>query len=104
MFKSKTSYYYDIVEDLKTSNPKQWYSKVKRMSNMNDEKNKEVTVKAIADLPDNILVEKIAHQFTKISNEYSPLFASDIIIEESQISKPFQYILNHTKSTLKLLA
>ena len=93
--KSKQGYYKEIVEDLKTSNPKQWYSKVKRMSNINDDKNKEVRVESIADLPDKIQVEKIADQFSKISNEYSPLLASDINLEDSDISKPLKYIEPH---------
>ena len=50
------------------------------MSNINDEKNLRVTVEEIADLPDNIQAEKIADQFSKISNEYAPLLTTEINI------------------------
>ena len=62
------------------------------MSNINDEKNLRVTVEEIADLPDNIQAEKIADQFSKISNEYAPLLTTEINIEDTHISKPFKLI------------
>ena len=40
----KEKYYANIVEDLKVSEPGQWYSKLKRMSGHDQMKNKEVQV------------------------------------------------------------
>ena len=41
---AKEKYYKDIVEDLKLSNPSQWYSKLKRMSSHDQSKSEESKV------------------------------------------------------------
>ena len=61
--KARSSYYTNIVSDLKNSNPGQWYSKLKRMSNYNQLKTEQICVEEIAEqaeaevVPSSSLVE-----------------------------------------------
>ena len=100
-FKSKSSieketYYENIVQDLKTSNPGKWYSKVKRMSNLDPTKEDKVLVEQLMGLPSSVQAELIADQFAAISNEYDPLNSDEIDIPNLSTSKacplfePFQ--------------
>ena len=86
--KAKASYYENIVHDLKTSRPNQWYSKLKRMSGHNSEKVEEPVVLSINDLPNQTQAEIIADQFSSISNLYEPLRKDDIDVVSSNLS-PF---------------
>ena len=70
---AKHNYYDNIVKDLKTSSPGQWYSKVKRMSCNDKVKTEEVIVQSLAGIPDKEQAEIIADQFAKVSNQYEPL-------------------------------
>ena len=90
---AKKDYYLNIVQDLKTSNSKQWYSKVK--SNIENDKSQKVIVESMEDKPDNIQAEIIADQFSKISNEYSALISTDIQLEQCIYSKVFKNIEAH---------
>ena len=71
--KAKQDYTINIVNDLKHSNQSQWYSKLKRMSSHNTEKEEETCVQDLLGLSDQVQVEKIADQFSEVSNLYSPL-------------------------------
>ena len=71
--KAKHSYYTNIVKDLKKSQPRQWYSKLKRMSSINSEKSERIIVQSMQSLSDHTQAEEIADQFAKISNTYEPL-------------------------------
>ena len=85
----KESYYYtDIVQDLKTSNPGKWYSKVKRMSMIDPTKEEKVFVHELSGLPSSDQVELIADQFAAISNEYDPLLTDDFTVPDMTASKP----------------
>ena len=66
----KANYYNSMVKDLKTSQPKQWYSKLKRMSSIDQTKNEDVLVENIASMSNKDQAEKIADEFAKVSNEY----------------------------------
>ena len=68
--KFKQNYYQNMVEDLKTSNIGQWYSKLKRMSSIDPTKDQTVQVQTIMDLPSDQQAELIADQFAHISNLY----------------------------------
>ena len=57
---AKPNYYVNMGEDLLTSNPGQWYSKIKRMASIDPSKDDKVFVQ-----------ELIANQFVPISNEYA---------------------------------
>ena len=92
----KAKYYHNIVHDLKTSNPGQWYSKLKRMSSHNLE-HSEVAVQSLIEKPNQIQAEIIADEFSAVSNQYEKLRKDDItgkmIIESrSQTCHHFLYI------------
>ena len=96
----KTSYNTNIVEDLKTSNIGQWYSKLKRMSGLANHHEERIDVEEIADIPSNEQVEAIGDNFAKISNSYEPLKDEDINVPSFSNSKPhplFQPIIVHEK-------
>ena len=73
---AKSNYYNNIVKDLKSSAPGQWYSKLKRMSSHDQTKTEEVTVEEISHLSNQNQAETIADNFSKISNEYQPLIST----------------------------
>ena len=58
------------------------------MSSHSQEKNTETVVQDMIGLPDNIQVEKIADQFSQVSNAYSPLKTADIDIESVSDNRP----------------
>ena len=82
----KANYYNNIVKDLKTSKPGQWYSKVKRMSGIGGMEST-LSVEEIATLSDEEQVEKIAEHYAAISNLYKPVKNDD-----------FQHYLDNHKS------
>ena len=84
----KEWYYVNMVEDLKTSNIGQWYSKVKRMSSIDPTKNEHVSVQDIMDVPSETQAELIADNFSEISHLYQPLKSEDIQIPSLENSKP----------------
>ena len=73
---AKSCYYTKIVEDLKISNPSQWYSKLKRITS-----NEQMNAEEISNLNNQSQAEAIADSFCSISNEYKPLETNDINIE-----------------------
>ena len=85
----KERYYKNIVEDLKVSNPGQWYSKLKRMTSHNQAKSEEPIVESLMDLPNQTQAEEIANQFGKISNLYEPLKTEDICLDDIKNTKPY---------------
>ena len=78
--KAKKAYSRNIVNDLKTSNPSQWYSKIKRMSS-NKETNQDTVVQELIGIPAADQAEQIADKFSSVSNIYAPLKAEDINLE-----------------------
>ena len=77
-----------MVQDLKTSKPAQWYSKLKRMSSYDQIKNQEAQVQSLINFTDSEQAEIIADQFAAISNEYNPLKNEDIPAELQPSSCP----------------
>ena len=75
---ARVSYYTNIVNDLKDSDPGQWYSKLKRMTSYDQLKSEQVNVLNICDLSKVEQAETIADNFAKISNEYEPIDPSKI--------------------------
>ena len=86
---AKEQYYENIVQDLKQSNVGKWYSKLKRMSSIDQTKEEKVVVQDIMDLPSNQQAELIADEFAKISNLYDPLKSEDIEMPSQENSKPY---------------
>ena len=91
----KESYYTNMVEDLKISNPGQWYSKLKRMAAIDPAQDDKVCVQQIMDLPSDQQAERIADDFSKISNLYQPLKSEDIQIPSMINSKPYPLFEPH---------
>jgi hypothetical protein len=85
---AKKNYYENIVKDLKTSRPGQWYSKLKRMSTHDQMKDHETVVLDLIGMPDIMQVEKIADQFASVSQIYDPLVTEDIITENFEKEAP----------------
>ena len=77
-----------MVEDLTTSNIGQWYSKVKRMSQMDPAKDEKVYVQELMDVPSQTQAELISDNFSEISHLYHPLKSEDIQIPSLENSKP----------------
>ena len=86
--KAKSDYCENIVTDLKTSNPSQWYSKVKRMSSYSQQKDVDAEVQDLVGQSVPVQAEKIADQFAEISNLYSPLKSENINLEEICDERP----------------
>ena len=88
----KEKYYTNIVEDLKISQPGQWYSKLKRMSSHDQAKSEEPIVLSFDGLSDQAQAEEIAKQFSQIANLYEPLKSEDICLDGIQNDKPYPWL------------
>ena len=73
----KAKFYQKTVEDLKTKNPGQWYSCLKKITSY-DQKGDRITIDEISHLSDQNQAEKIADKFTSIPNEFEELKTEDI--------------------------
>ena len=76
---AKANFYKNTVADLKTKNPGQWYSCLKRITS-HDQIDAKINIDEISHLPDQEQAELIAEKFSSIQNEYEPLNAEDISI------------------------
>ena len=76
--KAKSKYYKHMIRDLKKSNPRQWYSKLKRMSSPNPHLDNKIVVEEIMHLTDQEQADAIAKRMAKISQEYNALNACDL--------------------------
>ena len=69
---SKENFYTNMIADLRTKNPSQWYSSLKRITGF-EKKSEKVIISEINQKSDQEQVEAIADYFLSISNEYEPL-------------------------------
>ena len=69
-----------IKNDVITARSGQWYSKLQKISNFNQEKTNVVQVDEISHLSDQEQAEAIADSFSEISNEYEHVKKDDIFI------------------------
>ena len=90
--RQKHDYCDNIVSDLKSSNPSQWYSKMKRMSSFKGLKDEETVVQELIGQPPQVQVEKIADQFSQISQLYSPLESQKINLDGISDDRPLPEI------------
>ena len=79
---AKKKYYKQIIQDLKKSNPSQWYSKLKRLCSFDQHKSDPVIVESIKHLTDEQQAEAIADKFSKVSQEFEPLKTEDIVVPD----------------------
>ena len=86
----KDNYFHNIVHDLKTSNPSQWYSKMKRMSGQEDNQADIDTVEELNGLEKDEQVEVIADHYAAVSNLYEPVHNADFkeYLEKHSSKKP----------------
>ena len=84
----KEVYYKTMVEDLKESSPGKWYSKVKRMSEVDPTKEEQVSVHKLMGISSQDQAEQIADEFASISNLYQPLKSEDLQMPSTKDSKP----------------
>ena len=75
MFKRRT------IDDIKQSNKSQWYSKLKWISSLDQQKTEQIQVDEINHLSDVEQGEAIADSLSAISNQYSSLRTEDIVFE-----------------------
>ena len=76
--KAKEDYYQNTVDDLKSSNPSQWYSKIKRMGGLGGCQTDAIKVEELEGLSDVDQAEQIAKHYANVSNEYKALGTEDI--------------------------
>ena len=92
----KESYYEKRVQDLKSSDISQWYSKLRRMSSVDSLKNDEIFVQDLVHLSKEQQAEVIADSFTAISSQYQPITDRDFKVlntdttQEIPLFKPYQ--------------
>ena len=77
---SKHQFYDKMVRDLKASKPHQWYSKLKRMTAYDHQKQEHIEVGEISQLSAKEQVEILADKFSSISNQYDEVEYGDINI------------------------
>ena len=80
VYKAKKKYYKNILKDLKQSDVRKWYSKLKYLCSYDQKMSDPIIVEEIKHLTDLEQAEKIADFFSKISQEYEPLKEKDIAI------------------------
>ena len=78
MRKAKEDYYTNTVQDLKDSNPNQWYSKVKRMGGIAEKCTGDIHVEELDGIPNINQAERIAQHYANVSSEYQALGNEDI--------------------------
>ena len=79
---SKKFFYKQFIEDLKVSNPRQWYSKVKRMTNFKAHEYELPECQEISSFDDQEQTELIADTYEEVANRYEPLEDNDIDLPE----------------------
>ena len=80
LLQAKLNFKTKVIDDVLTARSGQWYSKLKRITNFNQQKSDIVQVDEISHLPDQNQAEAIADSFSAISNEYDPVNTDDIKI------------------------
>ena len=70
--KSKEQYYSNMVDDLKKSNPRQRYAKVKRMGGLENKK-EELHVEELEDDSVTKQVKKLADFYSETRNSFDPI-------------------------------
>ena len=69
----KKKFFKKMVRQVREANPSQWYSILKRISNFDQEKSKELHISEINHLSDQDQAEAFANSFNSISQEYQEI-------------------------------
>ena len=86
--KAKNDYVENIVNDLKSSDVSQWYSKIKRMSSHFKENEDDSEVQDMIGMSNKDQAEQIADQFAEISQIYEPLEKKNINLDNVFDERP----------------
>ena len=76
---AKKDFYQTMTKDLLSKNTSQWYSSLKRMTNFDQEKFKNLIIPDINHLSDQEQANKLADNFSEIPNQYQQLKNKDIV-------------------------
>ena len=76
---AKKDFYQTMTNDLLSKNTSQWYSSLKRMTNFDQEKFKNLIIPDINHLSDKEQANKLADHFSEIPNQYQQLKNEDIV-------------------------
>ena len=79
---SKKYFYKQFIQDLKVSNPRQWYSKVKRITSYKIHENELPQCQEISSFDDQNQAELIADTYEQVANSYEPLKDGDVSLPE----------------------
>ena len=75
--KCKCAYAEKIVGDLKSSNPSQWYSKVKRMSNLTRDFDEQYFIEELSELDAQKQADTFVEYYAKTRNQFEPVKEDD---------------------------
>ena len=71
-------FYKDFIENLKTTNPSNWYSQMKKLGGLDMASRGKLKVESLVGLSDRECAEAVAQSFAAVSMEYSPLDRSQL--------------------------
>ena len=101
----------DFIEDMKKTNPVQWYKTAKRLGGIDSQCNEDIEVEELSGKTNQECAEEIASHYSSISKEYSPINLEELpsflpSLPPPQVS-PFQVYqrlnrLKKTKATLPI--
>ena len=101
MKKAKSSFYEKNLSNLKHTDPRKWYSSLKRLGSDNWQSSEVLSIEEIKHLSDKEQAEKIASHFSKIPNEYDSLKSEDIVVPTFNPSEVPQFSLSKVWFALK---
>ena len=91
VLEAKKRFKTNCIDDVMTAKSGQWYSKLRRITNFDQEKGEVLQVDEINHLNDQDQAEAIADSFSSISNEYDPVSREQITIPQFPMSSIPQF-------------
>ena len=82
VLEAKKRFKTNCIDDVMTAKSGQWYSKLRRITNFDQEKGEVLQVDEINHLNDQDQAEAIADSFSSIRNEYDPVSREQITIPQ----------------------
>ena len=77
---AKSNFYTNRIKDLKQGDPRQWYSKLRRLCSYDQKKSEDLVCAEISDMSDQEQANYLADQFALISNEYEAIKEDELNI------------------------
>ena len=91
VLKSKKNFYSNFVEDLKTSQPGQWYTKLKRLAVYDQVKFEPIQIKSLEESSDQEAAELIANHFAAVSKQFEPIKRERLPAHQPSLPPPVIY-------------